>query len=104
MNVPDAPFYLCLKNDQCKIKKEDDLDNGDEDDDVKEEIWYKAKARGKNPLGSIASDMSKAAGIGGRHTNHSVRRTTVHQLAEAGIQDLDIIALTGHKNISGLKP
>lgn len=59
---------------------------------------------GKNKIGNLAKVMSQRAGIDGRHTNHSARRTAVARLSESGFEDTDIIQVTGHKNCEGLKP
>ena len=83
MNVPDAPFFF-------SIKKDDEL------------CWYKVSKMGKNMLGSLAKDMSERARLEGRHTNHSARHTGINALSE--YQDNEIIQITGHKNVEGLKP
>ena len=86
INTPESPFYLSPKTKPCGETQH---------------IWYSTAARGVNPIGQIASEMSKAADIH-HHTNHSASH--VRELVEAGVQDLDIIALTGHRCVSGLKP
>ena len=46
--------------------------------------------------------MCGIAELPGRKTNHSGRKTTVKRLKEANFSDIDIIQLTGHKNIQSL--
>ena len=46
--------------------------------------------------------MSQRAKLEGRHTNHSARHTAVYALGK--FQDTEVIQITGHKNVEGLKP
>ena len=64
------------------------------------EIWYKTQTLGKNSLGSFTKNMSAAAGITGRHTNHSVRRTMISILRNENTEPLNIIGLAGQRNLS----
>lgn len=57
---------------------------------------------GKNTIGTIAKTMSMKAGLMGRHTNHSGRKTTVTKLVEKNIPVNDIMQLTGHKNVKSI--
>ena len=46
--------------------------------------------------------MSEAAGLTGKHTNYSVRRTMISILRAQNVEPLDIIALTGQRNLKPL--
>ena len=46
--------------------------------------------------------MSEAAGLTGKHTNHSVRRTMISTLRKENVEPLDIIALAGQINMKSL--
>lgn len=46
--------------------------------------------------------MSEAAGLTGRHTNHSVRRTIISTLRKENVEPLNIIALAGQRNLKSL--
>ena len=87
MSEPTSPFYLGVIQKPASIS-----------------TWFKVKPMGKNTIGELAKNMSLRSGIQGRHTNHSARRTMVTTLSEAGFQDTDIIGLSAHKNIEGVKP
>lgn len=84
MNQPDAPFYLTA------IPK------------PSTEIWFKRQPLGKHPLSKFMKEMSKAAGLDGRFTNHSVRRTMISVLRKENVEPLNIIALAGQRNLKYL--
>ena len=65
--------------------------------------WYTMQNMGVNKIGSFARNMAEKAGISGRITNHSARHTLVTSLSKAGVEHNDIIKVTGHKTIEGLK-
>ena len=67
-------------------------------------IWYCSKrSLGKNTIGKMMVDISKAANLGKRYTNHCVRVTVVSNLRDNGVQPADIAAVTGHKNINSVE-
>ena len=66
-------------------------------------VWYAAQPLGINTLNAMMKQMSKAAGLPMHHTNHCVRATSCTVMAEAGIQDRDIIKVTGNKDANSLK-
>ena len=87
MNVPDAPFYLtCVPQNR--------LHDGS--------AWYYCSPMGANSLGKLLKNACAEAGVVGKKTNHSLRKTCVKELTKAGIQDHEIIKITGHKNVSSL--
>jgi hypothetical protein len=65
-------------------------------------IWFQNRPLGKNKLCTFMADLSTAAGLGTKYTNHSVRATGATILAEACFSDTDIIAVTGHKTVASL--
>ena len=67
-----------------------------------ESAWYKASPMGVDTIGSILKRMSVKAGLVGRFTNHSLRRTTCQRLLEKNVPPVLIAQLTGHKSISSL--
>ena len=84
MAAADSPFYLA-----SIVKPSSD-------------IWFKKQPLGKNSLGSFMKSMSEAAGLTGRHTNHSVRRTMISTLRKENVEPLNIIALAGQRNLKSL--
>ena len=47
-------------------------------------------------------NMSTAAGITGRHTNYSVRRTMISALRHENTEPMNIIGLAGQRNLKSL--
>ena len=66
------------------------------------EIWYKRQPLGKHSLAQFMKEMCKAAGIEGRFTNHSARRTMISTLRKENVEPLNIIALAGQRNLKSL--
>ena len=61
----------------------------------KEEVWYGSQPLGKNSIANIIRQMFETAEIGGRHTNHSVRRTMVSTALESGIHETRVMQVRG---------
>lgn len=53
----------------------------------KDDVWFSCQPLGKNTIGNIVRNMYKNAGIGGRHTNHSARRTMIRSVLEEGVHE-----------------
>jgi hypothetical protein len=81
----NAPFYLAVN---YKPKKDN--------------IWFKAQAMGVERLQKTMTRMADKAGLSGRFTNHSVRKTMCSQLLHAEVPPSTIVQLSGHKNIQSL--
>lgn len=83
----DDPFYLSVNtrytNDSCGL-------------------WFKRSPMGHDKISQFMPRMAKAAGLTGRKTNHSVRRTMCTQLFQAGVAPNMIAQLSGHKNIQSI--
>ncbi|CAC5415445.1 unnamed protein product [Mytilus coruscus] len=56
----ESPFYLGISR------------------NIKDDIWYSRQPMGKNTLYDFVKVMCEEAGIQGRKTNHSARKTTLH--------------------------
>ena len=84
----DTPFYLAVNN---MLK-----------DMSKDRSWYKTSSIGVNTIGSFVKTMSKAAGLTGKYTNHSVRRTSVTNLLRAGVPPTLIQQVSGHKDVKSI--
>ena len=63
----------------------------------KDEVWYSLQPMGKNTIGNIIKDMYKRAGLGGRHTNHSVRRTAISSALERGVHETRLMQVRNRK-------
>ena len=85
----NSPFYLTPI--PTKRLRADDL------------VWYYPTPMGHNTLGSLLKNACEAAGIQGKKTNHSLRKTTVKALQKAGVAAHKICQMTGHKNPASLK-
>lgn len=84
MNYPDAPFYLASIPRPATV------------------TWFKKQPLGVNSLGGFMKEMSRAAGLDGRITNHSARRTMISALRKENVQPLNIIGLAGQRNLKSL--
>ena len=66
-------------------------------------VWYYNTPMGQNTLGQLMKNACAAAGIEGKKTNHSLRKTTVKTLQKANVPPHKIIQMTGHKNPASLQ-
>ena len=57
---------------------------------------------GENTLATMMSRMAKKAGLVGKLTNHSLRRTSLTTLMQAGVPPTIVAQFSGHKNIGSL--
>ena len=87
MLSPDAPFFLGVNR-----NRKPDSDS----------LWFKAQPMGADKLSSIMSRMAKCAGLPGRVTNHSVRKSMCQQLLPAGVAPTTIMQLSGHQNVQSV--
>ena len=85
-NVPEAPFYLSINHKRR----------------VTSVVWYSRMAVGEHELARIVPLMAKSAGIPGKKTNHSIRKTMCTNLLHAGVPPTVVAQLSGHKNIQSL--
>ncbi|XP_070560277.1 uncharacterized protein [Ptychodera flava] len=80
MNTPDSPFYLSINYTPTT------------------HIWYKKNPMGPNKLANVVKTMCNKAGISGKKTNHSMRKTAITNLLHAGIPPTQVQQLSGHRN------
>lgn len=86
-NKPDSPFFLAINH-----RRREDA-----------ESWFANGPLGKNQLGYLLKSGCDDAGVAGKLTNHSVRKTAVKRALDAGCPAEYTAQLTGHKNVSSLK-
>ncbi len=84
MLEPDSPFFLNINH-----KRRPDCP-----------YWFKAQKMGINTLSSMMKKMATNAGVTGRKTNHSVRKTNTQRLIDAGVPTNSIMELNGWRNVS----
>ncbi|XP_053403158.1 uncharacterized protein LOC128558273 [Mercenaria mercenaria] len=92
MCQPDSPFYLQIHQHWEKPGPSGSV----------AQVWFKNQPMGVHSLGNMMKTMSELGELPGRKTNHSGRKTTVKRLKEANFDNVDIIQLTGHKNVQSL--
>ena len=80
----DSPFYLQPAN------------------TVTPSVWYKNQPVGINSLCKFMKKMTESAGITGKKTNHSARKTMITKLVQNNTNPLHVAQLTGHKNLKSL--
>lgn len=83
---PDSPFYLQRLTDK----------------QLKPTVWFKNSPLGQNSIKYIMKKMAEKGELTGRKTNHSGRKTQVKRLREANFEAVDIVQLTGHKNVASV--
>ena len=82
----DAPFFLAI-NHQRKDGSP---------------VWYSNAPLGMNKLGCLLASGCKAAGIQGKKTNHSARKTAIQRTLDAGCPPAYVAQMSGHKSVSSL--
>ena len=65
--------------------------------------WFLKNRLGQNSCSKMTSAMCEEAGISGRKTNHSLRRTAATMLFEQGVPEKIIQGITGHRSTTGLR-
>ncbi|KAK3728340.1 hypothetical protein QZH41_002174 [Actinostola sp. cb2023] len=86
MKKPDSPFFLAVNH----KRKEG---SG---------IWYSNSPLGKNSIGKFLVSAAQAVGLPGNVSNHSIRKTCISRLMDAGIPENYVAQLSGHKNLKSL--
>ena len=67
-------------------------------DPTKKASWFKKGAMGKNKLGDLMREMAKEIGLQGKYCNHTVRKTSLTNLLQAGCAPTVIKHISGHKS------
>ena len=88
MMEDDAPFYLAVNNMAKGLQNP--------------RKWYKSSALGSNTIGSFIRVMATEAGLTGKYTNHSIRKTACTNLLRAGFAPTHIQQISGHKDVKSL--
>lgn len=65
--------------------------------------WYANKAVGHNPLSNTVKKLIKMTGEDGYFTNHSLRRTCATRLYSKGIDEQQIMSVTGHRSTDAVR-
>lgn len=74
---------------------------------TKNGIWYKNSPVGRNELSKWLKKSAEQCGINVKNrkiTNHSSRSTIVSHLAKAGVEEQQLIKITGHASASSIQP
>jgi len=66
--------------------------------DENDSTWFEKQPIGKNTLGCMMSNISKAAKLSKIYTNHCVRATCITVLSESGFEARHIVIISGHRN------
>ena len=87
--TPTSPFFLAINHNAWRTKS----------------TWYKVTPLGKNQIGQFLLKAAKKAGLqacGRKLSNHSVRKTSISRLLDAGIPENFVTQVSGHKNLQSL--
>ena len=76
----ESPFFLAVNN-----KRKPDS-----------HVWYTKGPLGKNTIGQFLPKAAKAAGLSGKISNHSVRKTCISRLMDADVPSNFVAQLSGH--------
>ena len=96
MDKENGHFYLQLRN-----KRRSKASASDAGTTVYEPGFYKTRL-GSHGVEALLSEMCAAAGIEAR-TNHSLRRTSITKLYDAGVPEHEIMKRTRHRSLEGLR-
>ena len=69
----------------------------------RQDCWYYNKPVGHNPLSETVKRLCSKVGADGYYTNHSLRRTCATRLFQSGIDEQEIMAITGHRSTDGVR-
>ena len=67
-----------------------------------DEVWYDARPIDVNELDNMMKSISEAAELLKVYTNHSVRATAITLWSNADIQNLRVMAISGHRSEQSL--
>ncbi|XP_069136762.1 uncharacterized protein [Argopecten irradians] len=84
MNTPESPFYVAVNQNNSGQK------------------WFKNQPVGRNKLGVMMKAMASNAGLTGKKTNQSLRKTLCTKLLHSGVAPTTIMQLSGHKNVNSV--
>ena len=87
MMEPDSPFYLAINHQR---KAEDT-------------VWFKCAPLGVNTISSLMKNACSSAGIPGKKSHHSVRKTSVKRALDARHPPEYVAQVTGHKSVRSLE-
>ena len=91
-NCPVKSFlkYLSKRHSQCESLFQRPKDSFNEDD----ETWYEKRPLGKNKLGNMMSELSRAATLSKNYTIHCIRATAISTLDRAGYEARHIMTVS----------
>ena len=69
-----------------------------------DEVWYETRIVGRDILDRFMFFLSKNLELSESYTNHCIRVTVITNLDFAGVEGRHTCTITGHKNVSSLKP
>lgn len=69
---------------------------------VDSQVWFRPQHMGHNSLSKLTKDLAKEAGLEGKVTNHSWRRTGIQTCIDAGISPTTVQQYSGHANVESI--
>ncbi|KAJ3646848.1 hypothetical protein Zmor_024416 [Zophobas morio] len=74
---------------------------------IQNAVWYKNSPVGVNEIGKWVKSLAIVTGLDIKRrkiSNHSVRSSAVSALAKAGVEEQQLMKITGHQNVNSIKP
>ena len=68
-----------------------------------QDCWYYNRAIGHNVLGNTVKRLCTAIGVDGHFTNYSLWRTCATRLFQAGVDEQQIMGITGHRTTNAVR-
>ena len=90
---------ICQSAILCESIFQRPKDSFNEDD----ETWYEKRSLGKNKLGNMMSELSRAAALSKNYTNHCITATAISALDRSGYEARHIMTVSGHRNEAYIK-
>ncbi|KAJ3641890.1 hypothetical protein Zmor_028360 [Zophobas morio] len=74
---------------------------------IQNAVWYKNSPVGVNEIGKWVKSLVIVTGLDIKRrkiSNHSVRSSAVSALAKTGVEEQQLMKITGHQNVNSIKP
>lgn len=99
----DSTLYCIYKEYLNAIKADEDDENQPFYRRPISGLKFSKQCIGVNKLSTLMKTMCSEAGLKGNYTNHSGKRTCATRLYQAGVEEQEIMSITGHRSINSVR-